>query len=69
MKVFTWLYWLALAPTVQVITEVVGDKMGQSTPSIVTVGVLMLRKTPVKVSVYPPLISPYRGLTELTIGV
>lgn len=69
VKVFAEVYGPVLAPTVQVIVLAVAEATGQSTPSMVTVAEAASRLVPVRVRVYPPLMSPYLGETEVTMGV
>ena len=60
---------VGLAPVVQTMVVAVELETGQSMPSMVTVGPVPPRLVPVRVRVYPPAMSPYLGLIEVTIAV
>lgn len=60
---------VVLAPAVQVMVVAAETTFVQLIPSIMMTAVPELRLVPVRVIVYPPAMSPYLGLIDVTIGV
>lgn len=69
VKVLAIVGVVGLAPAVQVIVVAVEVTIEQLIPSIVITAVPELRLVPVRVIGYPPVMLPYLGLIDVTIGV